>query len=219
MRDPAIRHDTHAPAALRIAFTALVALAEAAHLGWEQLHGGIVSHHLLNDPTMPAIWNGWGLAVLPVLAWIASGHAFRRAGDAWRVHGPFVLRLLCALLAGLALSAAFSIGREDLAGFVLIGLLGSALLVRVYRLEYLLGFVLGMAFTFGAMLPTLIGGCIALVSMVAWRAAWPVLGRVLAKTRARVTASRRPDAAATTLSAAVAHTRRDRQPPDRQESP
>jgi hypothetical protein len=184
MRDPATRHDTDAPTALRIAFTALVALAEAAHLGWEQLHGGIASHHLLNDPTMPAIWNGWGLVVLPVLAWIASRRAFRHAGAAWRVHGPFVLRLLCALLAGLALSVAFSFGREDLAGFVLIGLLVSALLVRAYRVEYLLGFVLGMSFTFGAMLPTLIGGCIALVSTVAWLAAWPVLGRALAKARA-----------------------------------
>ena len=51
-------------------------------------------------------------------------------------------------LVGLALSAAFALGREDLAGFVLLGLLLAAVAVRAYRIEYLLGFVLAMAYTF-----------------------------------------------------------------------
>ena len=173
-----------APAALRFGFTALVAVAEAAHLAWEHLHGGIVSHHLLNDPSLPALWNGWGIAVLPALAWIASGRAFQPSGDAWGLHQPFARRLLCGLLAGLALSMAFSLGREDIAGLVLAGLLLSALAVRAYRIEYLLGFALGMAFTFGALLPTLIGGCIALLSAAVWLGVWPLLGRVLRRARA-----------------------------------
>lgn len=183
MRGPATpdRPHTRAPAALRIRFTALIALAEAAHLGWEHLHGGIVSHHLLNDPTMPALCNGWGLVALPALAWLASNRAFHRAGNTWRLHRPFALRLLSALLAGLALSVAFSLGREDIAGVVLIGLLLSALAMRVYRIEYLLGFVLGMAFTFGALLPTVIGGCIALLSASVWLGVWPLLRRSLRK--------------------------------------
>ncbi|OHE83061.1 MAG: hypothetical protein A2579_02915 [Lysobacterales bacterium RIFOXYD1_FULL_69_11] len=156
-------------------------MAETAHLAWEHLHGGIVSHHLLNDPTLPALWNGWGIVVLPVLAWVASSRAFQRTGTAWRLHRPFALRLLSALLAGLALSVAFAYGREDIAGMVLVGLLLSALAVRVYRVEYLLGFVLGMAFTFGALLPTLIGGCIALLSAAVWLGAWPLLRRALRK--------------------------------------
>ena len=179
------RIHTPAPVALRLGFTVLVALAEAAHLLWEQLHGGIVSHHLLNDPTLPALWNGWGIVVLPVLAWVASSRAFDRTGTAWRLHRPFARRLLSALLAGLALSIAFEFGRENIAGMVLIGLLLSALAVRVYRVEYLLGFVLGMAVTFGALLPTLIGGCIALLSAVVWLGVWPLLARMLRKTTAR----------------------------------
>ncbi|GHA78923.1 hypothetical protein [Cognatilysobacter bugurensis] len=175
---------TRAPAALRIGFTTLIALAEAAHLAWEHLHGGIVSHHLLNDPSLPALWNGWGLLVLPSLAWFASSRAFDRTGGRWRLHGPFALRLLSGVLAGLALSMAFSFGREDIAGAVLVGLLASALVVRLYRIECLLGFVLGMAFTFGALLPTLIGGFIALLSAAACFGAWPLVGWAWAKTRA-----------------------------------
>lgn len=185
-----MRDDTHpctntsTPASLRIGFTAVVALAEAAHLGWEHIDGGIVSHHLLNDPTLPALWNGWGLLALPLLAWIASARAFEPSSAGPHLHMPFVLRLVSALLAGLALSLAFSLGREDVAGAVLIGLLLSALAMRVYRVEYLLGFVLGMALTFGALLPTLIGGGIALLSAAVWLGVWPLLGRAAAKVRA-----------------------------------
>jgi hypothetical protein len=176
--------DAHMPAWLRIGLTALVALAEAVHLAFEHVNGGIVSHHLLNDPGLPAIWNGWGLLVLPLIAWIASARAFERSASGWRMRSAFVLPLVAALLAGAALSTAFSLGREDVAGAVLVGLLLSALAVRVYRAPYLLGFVLGMALTFGALLPTFIGGAIALLSAAVWLGLWPLLGRAMTRVRA-----------------------------------
>lgn len=161
----------------RIVFTALVALAEALHLGWEHTHGGIVSHHLLNDPGLPALWNGWGLVLLPALAWIASRHAFG-PGATRRMPDPLFLRRLGgALLAGLALSLAFMAGREDVAGAVLLAIALAALVVRAWRIEYLLGFALGMAYTFGGLLPVIIGGVIALVSALAWFAVRPLLRR------------------------------------------
>jgi hypothetical protein len=168
-----------APLSLRLGFTGLVALAEAAHLTWEHLDGGIVSHNLLNDPTLPALWNGWGLAVLPALAWIASRHAFDWSGSGWRLHRPWALRLLCALSAGIALAASFWAGREDASGALLIAVALSAFFVRAYRPEYLLGFALGMALTFGGLLPVLIGGVIALLSAVAWFGVYPLLTRAL----------------------------------------
>ncbi len=42
-----------------------------------------------------------------------------------------------------------------------------ALFVRAYRPEYLLGFALGMALTFGGLLPVLIGGVVGLLSAAA----------------------------------------------------
>lgn len=185
MRDIATHEPAGAntPIVLRLGFTALVALAEATHLVREHLDGGIVSHHLLNDPALPAIWNGWGLVALPLLAWIASGRAFGNATGAWRLRRGFLIALGTALIAGLALSAAFSAGREDIAGLLLIALLLSAVAVRAYRIEWLLGFVLGMAVTFGAVLPIVIGGCIALLSAAAWFGARPLLARALAGMR------------------------------------
>jgi len=161
-----------------------VALAEAAHLAWEHVNGGIVSHNLLNDPALPALWNGWGLAVLPALAWIASRHAFDRSGRGWRLHRPFVLHLFCALSAGIALAASFWAGHEDATGALLVAVALSALFVRAYRPEYLLGFALGMALTFGGLLPVLIGGVIGLLSAAAWLGVYPLLTRALRRDRA-----------------------------------
>lgn len=170
---------------VRLGFTGAIALLEAAHLGWEHARGGIVSHHLLNDPALPALWNGWGLVLLPALAWIASRRLFRAAGRAWRPHAPALSRLAAALGAGIALSIAFSQGHEGAAGALFLAIALSALLARVYRVEYLLGFVLGMAFTFGAVLPALIGGAIALVSAIAWFGAYPLLARAWSAARRR----------------------------------
>ncbi len=177
--------DQHVQAAtpVRLGFTGAIALLEAAHLAWEHARGGIVSHHLLNDPALPALWNGWGLVLLPVLAWIASRHLFRPGGRGWRPHAPALSRLAAALGAGIALSVAFSLGREDAAGALFLAIALSAFAARVYRVEYLLGFVLGMALTFGALLPALIGGTIGLVSAIAWFGAYPLLTRVWSAAR------------------------------------
>ncbi len=165
------------PLSARLGFTGLVVLAEAAHLAWEQLEGGIVSHDLLNDPALPSLWNGWGMVLLPALAWVASRRAFERTGRGWRMHPPLVLRLLCALAAGIALAAAFSAGREDLSGAIFLAVALSSLVARVYKPEYLLGFALGMALTFGGVLPMLIGGVIVLVSAIVWLGVYPLLRR------------------------------------------
>lgn len=181
------RHGSPVPLPARLRVVAVVALVEAAHLGWEATHGGIVSHHLLNDPGMPALWNGWGLLVLPAIAWFASARLLEPSARGWRLNGPALLRLACALLAGLALSFAFAAGREDAAGAVFLGIALSALVVRAYRGEYLLGFVLGMAFTFGALLPTLIGGVIAAASAAVWFGLWGPLARLRRRSATRST--------------------------------
>jgi hypothetical protein len=68
---------------------------------------------------------------------------------------------LLALLLGLALSAAFATRLEDLTLAIFMTVLVLAVLLPGYRAECWLGFVLGMAFTFGAAIPTVIGGIIA----------------------------------------------------------
>lgn len=181
-----VQSRAHAPTpiAWRLAITAVVAVAEAAHLAWEAGHGGIVSHHLLGDPGMPALWNGWGLIVLPAIAWIASARLVRPSAHGWHLHPGALLRLAGAMAGGIAMSVAFTAGRSDLAGHVLLAIALSGLIVRAYRAEYLMGFVLAMAWTFGALIPTLIGGAIALASAAVWFGPWRLV-RWLARKRRR----------------------------------
>jgi hypothetical protein len=153
----------------RLFATALSLIVEVAHLGWEFTHGGVVSHHILNMPDMPAISNWWGLLLLPALTWFLAGHIIRRLNSekAPLTTTP-ILRLaggfLGAFIAAILLSLAFTNGNEDAAFYVLIGMLLIALIVPVYRAEYLLGFVHGMIFTFGVVLPIVVGLIIAAIS-------------------------------------------------------
>src|SRR5688500_15458919 len=172
---------THARA--RGYITALVALAELGHLAWEYLHGGVVSHHLLNRADLPAISNAWGAVFLPALAWFLSGPVLRRATTPRAAKG-IAAAFLASLLVGIALSVAFVIGFEGVSSGIFLGILLSGLFLPVYRGEYVLGFVLGMTFTFGAMLPTAAAAFVAIVSAIAHHLVRPALGWLWAKARA-----------------------------------
>lgn len=162
----------------RLTLAALALLAEALHLGWEAWHGGIVTHHLMQRADLPGISNAWGLLILPALAAWAAGRLPRstRRQD-WH---PVALGFLLPLLMGAALSLSFQLQLQALTETLFFGLLLLALLLPAHRPESLLGFVLGMSWTFGAVLPLLIGGLIAGLSWAlrgmarwGWRAVKP----------------------------------------------
>lgn len=78
------------------------------------------------------------------------------------VIGGFV----SALIYGVVLSASFVYGFEQIASLMAPGLLIIALFFPIYRLQYFLGFVIGMTYTFGAILPTGFGVVISLIAFV-----------------------------------------------------
>ncbi|MDR7269103.1 hypothetical protein J2X20_001732 [Pelomonas saccharophila] len=144
----------------RLPLAALALMAEALHLAWEALHGGIVSHHLLQRADLPGLSNAWGLLILPALAAWAAGR-LPSAPAARRAWLPVALGFVLPLLLGAALSLAFQLHLQLLTEALFFGLLLLALLLPAHRPESLFGYVLGMSWTFGAVLPTLVGGVIA----------------------------------------------------------
>ncbi len=164
----------------RASLVALALLAECLHLGWEALHGGIVSHHLFQHADLPGLSNAWGLLVLPALAaWAAGRWPGRSTATATTRHRRrVVLGFLLPLALGATLSLAFSFQQQALTEALFFGAMLLALLLPAHRPESLLGFVLGMTGTFGAVLPTLVGGAIAGVSWLVRglvRQAWHVV--------------------------------------------
>jgi len=153
----------------RLVLAACALLAEIGHLGWEYTHGGVSAHHLLNNPELPAISNWWGLLVLPLLVWFLVGRVQRRGaslmqpGSRERFRTLARLRFAVALLWGAALAVAFSLGHPAV-NWIFFAAFAAAVVIHVYRDEYVLGFALGMSFTFGAILPVLVAAVIAACS-------------------------------------------------------
>lgn len=152
---------------------ALAACLAVAHLAWQYSHGGVPSHHFLDRADMPTVSNGWGLAVLPVLGWLAAWSALRR----FAVE-PDAVRKACAaalgaLLVGAALSVAFVTGHEQVTSWIFFAALLCGLALPTYRAEYVFGFVIGMVFVFGAVLPTLAAAVGAGISAAFHRLVWP----------------------------------------------
>lgn len=161
----------------RFLLTLLAFGAEVGILAWEYLNGGVQSHHLLANPDLPAVSNWWGLLLIPVLTWWSMSQLRRRVerSDGHSAKGfAALVAFVCALAYGLALSLLFSHG-SMLVNYVFFGLLAVALVLRLWHGEYLLGFVFGMGFVVGPILPAIFGAMVALFSWTvhtAGRALW-----------------------------------------------
>lgn len=150
----------------------LVALAAllftAAHLGYEYLNGGVRGHHVLNRADMPLISNWLGVLVLPLLGW-ALGIRLRNQLNA--VGERTSTRVIClgfaaALLYGAALAISFERDASTVTSSLFFALFVVAVVLPIYRAEYILGFVMGMTVTFGGVLPALISVIFVTTSFV-----------------------------------------------------
>lgn len=106
--------------------------------------------------------------MLPGLTWFLTGRIQRRVdalaggvrtaiGLPWSVVAGF-----CgAFLVGAVIAGSFAIGAQGVTSWTFQAMLVLAVLLPAYRAECLLGFVLGMTLTFGAVLPTAIGSIVA----------------------------------------------------------
>lgn len=144
----------------RALLSALALLLALIHLGWEYTHGGVAVHHFLNRADMPAISNWWGLLVIPALAWLLVGRIQCRLRQRGASTRGALAGFLGALAWGAALATAFAMNQEAVT-YLFLGAFAVSLLVPTYRAECILGFVLGMTFIFGAVLPTMIALVIA----------------------------------------------------------
>ena len=144
----------------------------AAYLAWEATHGGVITHHLLGQRSLPGFSNWWGLAIIPSVGGLAAWSVQRRAAVDATALKKAAAAAAGALLVGVALSISFAIGSENATFYIFIAALASGLALPTYRAEYVFGFAIGMSVVFGLVLPSII----ALVA-VAISAAFHFLAR------------------------------------------
>lgn len=155
----------------RLYVTAIVTIAIWTLLAWNYYHGGVPSHHILAKKDLPSISNWWGGLLLPLLTWwllyriqkrvVRNNPEYSDSQQTQVIYG-----FVGALFYGIVLSVFFKFGYSDIPGYMLLGIFVLALFFPIYRSEYLLGFVIGMTYTFGAVLPTLIGSILASIAAV-----------------------------------------------------
>jgi hypothetical protein len=143
---------------------------------------GVISHHILHRADLPAISNWWSLLLVPTLVWLLTGAIARRFSvcETTRTNGlkmAVFSGFTGGFLIGAGLSIAFQTNHLIVAAVLFQGMFLLALFVRLYRAEYLLGIVLAMMFTFGAVLPTAIGSMVGAVAATMHLLIYPNLKR------------------------------------------
>lgn len=124
---------------------------------WEHLNGGVITHHLLARQDMPGISNWWGLLTLPTLTWISFSLIHKRQRQNPELEKTIIRRYIAAFVYGLIASILWELNLDEILPFYILLPLPIAFFIPLHRPEYLLGFVLGMLFTFGGILPILVG--------------------------------------------------------------
>ncbi len=162
--------------------TAVVTAMILALLLWTHFHGGVPSHHILDQKDLPAISNWWNALVLPVLTWILTGRIERRVEkqtanqEQYRaITKAIVARFIAGLLFGIVLALSFVFDVKIFLDNVLYILLVLALLIPIFYAEFMLGFVFGMTYTFGAVLPTAFILVMAAIGFLLYRFLRPLL--------------------------------------------
>ncbi|MEL7247104.1 MAG: hypothetical protein AAFO03_01755 [Bacteroidota bacterium] len=150
-----------------------VALLVGLHILWEYTHGGVTVHYPLADETMPPISNWWGLLTVPLLTLLVLTLIQRRIKhreDAPENSSKVIFRnFLGALLFGAIAGTLWEVGAAEILQFFILLPLFLSLFIPVHRVEHWLGFVLGMTYTFGGVLPITIGLVLLLMSFVIHR--------------------------------------------------
>ncbi|OMQ11006.1 hypothetical protein [[Flexibacter] sp. ATCC 35103] len=173
---------------IRLYCTSIIAISVWLLLIWNYYNGGVPSHHILNDKNLPEISNWWGAILLPLLSWVLFYRIKKRAvtdiGNESKVSDfqtNIIYGFIGALFMGILLSVFFTLEYENFPAYILLIILMSGLFFPVYRAECILGFVLGMTFTFGAVLPTAIGFILVLIGVFLYLCIRPIFLYVVSR--------------------------------------
>lgn len=157
----------------RVYFTGMVAIAIWSLLAWSYYHGGVPSHHILADESLPSFSNWWGGILLPLVTWFLLYRIHKRIirrhttnSSSGSDLNPIFYGFAGALLFEVLLSVFFTLSYINMAGYLMMSILPFALFLPIYRAECLLGFVIGMTFTFGGVLPIGVGSIVLAISAV-----------------------------------------------------
>lgn len=149
---------------IKFYITAVVTIAIWWLLAWEYTHGGFQSHHILRRKDLPELQNWWGGFLLPALTWFLLNRIEKRPASLQ--SQKVVLGFLGAFIIAASIITLVHFDIHNIPRYLLICILIIALFYPIYRSECLLGFILGMTVSFGAVLPMFIGSVLAIIGFL-----------------------------------------------------
>lgn len=158
-----------------------VTVAIWALLIWEHFHGGVPSHSLFARKDMPAISNWWGGILLPLLTFLGINRIQKRIETTQQSVSSIIISFVIAFVYALTLVYFYYQDNSTVTGIMFQGLFVLGLILPLYRAEFFLGFVMGLTYSFGAILPTFISSVVVLVSFVAHKFIYPFVMRLFSK--------------------------------------
>lgn len=149
---------------LRILITALVTVLVWSHVAWDYVHEGIPVHHIFHSAAMPGMPNWWGAIVLPFFTYFLLFRISKRLKKTENKESLQLIgsRFLGGILFAVSISVSFMNGIE-ITDYIMCLIFLLAFIFPLYKSEYFLGWVLGSAYSFGAMIPILFGSILCLI--------------------------------------------------------
>ena len=173
---------------LRLIITVIISVLILGLLIWDYFHDGVPSHHILDQKNLPAISNWWSGILLPILTWILLGKIKSRIENQTKIDSQYksaitrvLVRFSIGLVFGIILSVSFINNYKPFLDNVLYLLLILSFIVPIFFSEFILGFVLGMTYTFGAILPTAFILIMAAIGFVIYRFIRPLIMKITKK--------------------------------------
>jgi uncharacterized protein YacL len=173
---------------LRLIITVIISVLILGLLIWDYFHDGVPSHHILDQKNLPAISNWWSAILLPILTWILLGKIKSRIENQTKIDSQYksaitrvLVRFSIGLVFGIILSVSFINNYKPFLDNVLYLLLILSFIVPIFFSEFILGFVLGMTYTFGAILPTAFILIMAAIGFVIYRFIRPLIMKLTKK--------------------------------------
>jgi|ERR1017187_953577 hypothetical protein len=173
---------------LRLIITVIISVLILGLLIWDYFHDGVPSHHILDQKNLPAISNWWSGILLPILTWILLGKIKSRIENQTKIDSQYksaitrvLVRFSIGLVFGIILSVSFINNYKPFLDNVLYLLLILSFIAPIFFSEFILGFVLGMTYTFGAILPTAFILIMAAIGFVIYRFIRPLIMKLAKK--------------------------------------
>ena len=173
---------------IKAVITGIVTVSILGLLFWEHFHGGVVRHHILHQQNLPTISNWWSGLLLPILTWLLLSGIERRLGkqstqkkQTNNLQTKVLSLFITGLVFGILIAISFTNGYDLFLDNVLYIILVLSLLIPIYYSEFILGFILGMTYTFGAILPTAFILILAGIGILTYKFIRPIIAKLIMK--------------------------------------